>query len=64
MNLLDLVNNLDIIPTIIFCIMYFMHEVFKFASIVVITCSKSLTDEKAKAIARIMSFGFDFRIKK
>lgn len=64
MNLLQLiVNNLDI-SVIAVCVMYFIHEVFKFASVVVIAKSDNLTDKKAQAIAKIMSFGFDFKIKK
>ena len=64
MNLLKLiVNNLDI-SVIAFCIMYFIHEAFKFASVIVISKSDNLTDKKAQAIAKIMSFGFDFKIKK
>ena len=63
MNLLELiVNNLDI-SAIAACVMYLIHDVFKFASVVVISKSDNLTDKKAQAIAKIMSFRFDFRIK-
>ena len=64
MNLLKLVNELDIIPVFAACGMFFVHQVFKFASVLVIAYSKNLTDEKAKVIAKIMSFGFDFKIHK
>lgn len=64
LNLLELiVNNLDI-SVIAACVMYFIHEAFKFASVIVISKSDNLTDKKAQAIAKIMSFRFDFRIKK
>lgn len=64
LNLLELiVNNLDI-SVIAACVMYFIHEAFKFASVIVICKSDNLTDKKAQAIAKIMSFRFDFRIKK
>ena len=64
LNLLELiVNNLDI-SVIAACVMYFIHEAFKFASVIVISMSDNLTDKKAQAIAKIMSFRFDFRIKK
>ena len=64
LNLLQLiVKNLDI-SAIAVCVMYFIHTAFKFASVVVIAKSDNLTDKKAKAIAKIMSFGFDFKIKK
>lgn len=64
MNLLELiVNNLDV-GMIATCVMYLIHEAFKFASVVVISKSDNITDKKAQAIAKIMSFRFDFRIKK
>lgn len=64
LNLLELiVNNLDV-GMIATCVMYLIHEAFKFASVVVISKSDNITDKKAQAIAKIMSFRFDFRIKK